>query len=718
MNIKKLRYISTIILINVFIFKGHSYSDAQELGVANSEFMEKSEIIEKDLVTYSASYFDRFKPLTALDMVNQIPGFQMKAPNIGIINNNVRGFSDVEGNILINDRRPSTKQDSLASILARTPAPMVEKIELIKGQVRNIDLRGQPVIVNLILKEGVPTAIQWDAAVRQTFGFGTLAPQGGVSLSDSWSGMDFNLGLRGRRHSIGRNGTENIFNSLDKLLERRLENRENRNNFFIANFNSSGLWNETFIQLNASYNYAKRHQKTDQDRLDIKEGIQEDIFVDHINKSPTFELGIDLERNLSSKLILKGIFLYGIGNGDLFDARTDTASNGTQSLYRVATSDIETQETIGRIELDWSQSVNHIVQANIERAYNVIDSALEQTDDIGAGPIVIKVPGANSRVEEIRWDLLIKDTWTLGRFEVDYGIGAEASTIKQTGDTELERSFFFLKPNFVLSYSLANSNRIRLQFIREIAQLDLEDFVSATEFLDNDVALGNPNIKPERNWNLQLSQEKRFTSDTVVKFTAFHSWITDVMDLLPITSTFEAPGNIGNGRRWGFLWESSLPLDRFGIMAAKLDFKVRWQDSKVKDPVTSKDRMLSNTSLSAGPIFFNVNNKYAYEIDFRQDLQEKQIAWGWDIAERAKQERFKVNELEIYDEGTELGAFIETTQWFGIKIRLRGENLLDFQDTRDRRIFVSERNISPLDTRQFRDRTRGRRLQLTFSGSM
>ena len=688
------------------------HAQGQQVDTPTAAPMPENELLERDLASYPARFFDRFQPITALDMVNQVPGFQLDN-NV----NDVRGFANAGGNVLIDDRRPSTKRDSLTNILSRIPASTVQRIELIRGQVRSIDLRGQSTVVNVVLREGIPAAIQWEAAIRETFGHGPMTPTGKISLADTWNGIDFNVGLNGRKNSVGRTGTEKIFNSIGETLEDRFDYRGNRNTFTNANLHASYAWSQTFLQFNTNLQYIKRNTFTNSRRVDGLTGSQRGIFFDDTEKEPVYEFGIDVERILSPNLLAKGIFLSIIANEDLLNTQTDSDSSGNQTLFRVASGGIDTKEIIARMEFDWTRFANHIFQANVEYAYNDLDSTLVQTDDTGAGPVIVDVPGANSRVEEKRWDFLIKDTWILGQFELDYGLGAEASTIKQTGDAELERDFFFIKPQVVLSYSSITSNQTRLRLAREVAQLDLEDFVSGTEFVDNDVALGNPNIKPDTTWKLELSQEKRLGADGVVKLTLFHHWISDVLDLLPLTPTFEAPGNIGDGRRWGLRWESTLPLDRIGLPAAKLDLKLRWQDSSVVDPVTGEDRVLSVGSLSAGPVVFEVENEYAYTIDYRQDIQGRQMAWGWGVWERAKQLQFKVNELEVYDEGVEFRVFVEATRWRGVKVRLDAENLLDFADIRDRTIFTGERDVSPLDSRQFRDRTRGLRLQLTISGS-
>lgn len=76
-----------------------------------------------------------------------------------------------------------------------------------------------------------------------------------------------------------------------------------------------------------------------------------------------------------------------------------------------------------------------------------------------------------------------------------------------------------------------------------------------------------------------------------------------------------------------------------------------------------------------------------------------------------------MNELEVYDEGLELNAFIETSRWFGIKLRLEGNNLLDYIEKRDLTIFLGERDITPVQSQIFRERAAGRRVKLVLSGS-
>jgi hypothetical protein len=388
-------------------------------------------------------------------------------------------------------------------------------------------------------------------------------------------------------------------------------------------------------------------------------------------------------------------------------------------LLRLSDEDTDSTEAIARLEFDWTGITDHTFQLNLEGAFNSLDGALAQTEDRGDGPEDSTIPGANIRVEEVRGDFLVKDTWTLGLFELDYGVGAEVSTITQTGDAEQERTFFFTKPQAVLSYNSGQGHQTRMQISREVSQLDFGDFVSTALFEDDDLSLGNPDLRPDTTWIAQMIHERRFGPQSVLKITAFHHWISNVLDLLPLSATSEGTGNIGDGKRWGVEVETTIPFDWLGLKGSRLDIFGRWQDSSVTDPVTGEKRVLSDR-LPPGrlmPLVFNVESKYVLSVDYRQDFQALRYAWGWDVRMRGERPRFKVNELDVLDEGTEFNVFLETTRFFNLKSTFRVENILDLFDTRDRTIFVGERDLTPVSIRELRIRRRALRLSFTVSGS-
>lgn len=667
------------------------------------------------VVDYPASFFSRYQPDTALDMVNQLPGF--------LLNNGTsdRGFIGAIGNILINGTYPSVKQDTPSLILARIPASQVKKIEIIRGQVRGIDMQNQAVVANIILHENSSATVRWQTFLQKST-TGPYKPGVNFSLAHRLADIDYNLGLAVEREANGERGPEFVFNSDGDLIETRFD-RERQIGIrrLGLTLNASTKIGETLIKFNGKVD--NNNGPDNQFRTVTNEitGIENKVYFKDSRNRPTFELGLDAERDLTQNLSAKSIFLYTYHDLNLRNFQSVYDPSGRQILQRIAEPDTLTQEGIARLEFDWEGLADHNIQFNFEGAHNSVDQSLLQTLDTGSGPVAVNVPGANSKVEELRGDFELKDTWDLGRLELDYGLGAEISEISQSGDNEQQRNFFFIKPQFIASYATSNETLTRLLVAREVAQLNFNDFISATVFEDDDLALGNPDMRPNITWATEISHERRFGELGVVKLTAFHHWIKDVLDLLPLSDDFEAPGNIGDGRKWGIIMETTIPVDWLGVSDARLDIKGRWQDSTVIDPVTGQNRVLSATQIGFGgppAIRFRDNgNEYVFDIAFRQDLEASRIAWGWDIAAQANRPRFKVNELEVFDEGLEFNMFIETTKWFDLKVRLEANNILNYGETRDRTLYSGRRGLSAVSSQILRNRTPGDRLKLILSGN-
>lgn len=102
------------------------------------------------VTSFPSAFFADARPNTAMDMVSRIPGFVFDGGA------QVRGFSAGAGNVVIDGQRPTSKQDDLEQILRRIPAGQVERIDLIRGGDRVIDMQGRTLIANVVRrKDGV-----------------------------------------------------------------------------------------------------------------------------------------------------------------------------------------------------------------------------------------------------------------------------------------------------------------------------------------------------------------------------------------------------------------------------------------------------------------------------------------------------------------------------------------------------------------------------------
>ena len=93
---------------------------------------------------YGADWYRSFAPRTALDMVRQTPGFSLDEGEAR------RGLSGAVGNVLVDGRRPSAKEQTLEEILQRIPAAQGQSIEILRGAQTAGDASGQAVLLNVI----------------------------------------------------------------------------------------------------------------------------------------------------------------------------------------------------------------------------------------------------------------------------------------------------------------------------------------------------------------------------------------------------------------------------------------------------------------------------------------------------------------------------------------------------------------------------------------
>ncbi len=117
-----------------------------EAGVEARETVEATS--QNGRTLFSKAYFDPFSPVTALDMVQRIPGFSLSNGDTSR-----RGLGDSFGNVLINGTRPSNKSLSLDTVLQRIPIADVHRVELIQEVLPADNMRVHSRLVNIILVE-------------------------------------------------------------------------------------------------------------------------------------------------------------------------------------------------------------------------------------------------------------------------------------------------------------------------------------------------------------------------------------------------------------------------------------------------------------------------------------------------------------------------------------------------------------------------------------
>lgn len=675
--------------------------------------------------TFPAAFFAPYNPVTAADMVNRVPGFELRDGD------DRRGFGATAGNLLINGERPSSKTLS-GELLKRIPASSVVRIELLSGSDAAVDVRGQAQIVNVIVSQ----ATRRDASTTYTVGFrhieysnrvGWIAQASrSIPLSPNATlAIDLQLpNLLGRgevseRLVSGSAATltgsrfqlqkpQNIGATGAANLRWRLGPRDSLN----LSFQAAPTWNTLdIVQAEVSATNAPRQLllgRTDFDR------------------NFTAELGGDWEHlfpgGVSAKLVTL-ISNTSVDQHDTFEIQTFPAS------FLTRTQDRSTRggERIVRGRLKWTASKAHTFEIGGEGAFNYRDTTLDITSQSRGGPVLkVSLAVSDARVEETRGEVFATDIWTLTpQLTVESGINVEASRITQTGDQRKERSFRFVKPRVTGSYTVDPKTSLRFSLQRDVAQLDFAEFSSAIDFVNTSTIQGNPGLAPEKAWKARVEWERRFAARTALTVAAFADRVQDVHDLVDLGG-FDAYGNIGNGSRLGVELRGAMPLAAIGLPNAELRFNGLYQRTRVTDPVTGERRAFSvplerQGTASGAPVLNAGNKRWAYVLNFRQNLPELSSSWGAAVVQWSGREEYRRAELYEYERSKpRLDLFFETTALKPVTIRFLANNVLGPSEDRTRTFYQGSRAsgvVQRAEVRLFRGGPEGSRsLGMQVSG--
>ncbi|MBL4616530.1 MAG: hypothetical protein JKY46_02460 [Robiginitomaculum sp.] len=657
----------------------------------------------ENIIVYEISFFDIYNPVTALDMVRQVPAFSVNSGG------NARGFGGNAGNVLINGERPSTKSTSLEELLQRIPAERVQKIELVTGAVSGLDMRGQIRIVNVTLVEG-------DTKTKTTWSFQVtkwpkrVIPSGEITQSFKALGADVTLGIQRNAAARRRTETRNLFNVGADLFESRAARSQTQFGEWQPHFNIAKKFNDdNALNLNGKY-WSWVWRRTRVEETDsVSTGLSQFDRFDFSSADNTgtgIEIGGDYEHKFNDKKSVKFIFLQRSDRRESDNLFETFDTGGFARATRVISSQAN-NESILRSVYNWERNDKNSFEASIEGAFNWLKSGLDIAADTGSGFTAIVLPTSNTKVREKRAEAAVSwiakpySGWT---FET--GVKYEISEISQSGDATNARVLKYWKPNFSTIWERNKRDQIRFNLQRNVGQLNFNDFATNIDIIDNQTNVGNIQLLPDASWDASISFERKFGKKGVLTLNASHSWISDVRDLVPINNLFDAPGNIGNGKAWQMSANARIPTDKFGLKNGILTLAGGFGDSAVTDPLTGLTRVQS----------FRVDD--FYRVDFRQELTNWKMAWGFDYFQRsASQGAFLFSQRKNYNGPGDLDFFVETTKVKGATIRFTVENIFNPTNFRERFDFNGTRNLGIVRQTEFREQNSGLMFRLSLRGT-
>ncbi|MGJ3232415.1 MAG: TonB-dependent receptor domain-containing protein [Oceanicaulis sp.] len=652
-----------------------------------------------DRQVYPRSFFDRFNPQTARDIVDRIPGFSFDPGD------ELRGFGGAAGNVLVDGARPSSKGGGIAEALSRIPANDVERVVVIRGAAGASEAAGQAVVANII-RAGRARSATWRAEIERS-SEGVTYPALEGSLTARLGDWSTSTKLNGFWEQFDLVGRRDRFDSQGDLVLAQTEDRPSVFTQGFASTEASRPLAGGTLTLNARAGLSGFFPVTDRLQFDAREpdGAPDGrVYIDFDSVQTSGEASIDWTRTYPNDWTFKVI---GLANASALDE--DSIIREERPLETIAGGSRFTNrqrpiETILRTTFARGGERRLKPEFGLEAAYNRLDSEFAFfIRDAGGQETAIDLPAADVMVEEFRGEVFTNLIWAVSpKWTLESGLAVEASEISVSGDADNSQTFVFAKPFASLIYQASPSLQLRTGLRRSVGQLDFGDFAASAEGEQDRQFGGNPDLGPDQTWRASAAMDWRNDGVGALNIELFHEWRTDVLEQLVLPSGAFGVANAGEARVWGAELTGSLQLQPL-IPGGLLEVNATLQDSEFEDPLTGSARSLSG-----------IDNPAA-SIAFRQDLASRQLSWGVTYTVLSEERNFFADEVSHSETGGRIEVFAETTRWLGVKSRLAVRNLGERNFLTERAFFAPDRSGAFIGSERV-DRDRGVFVELSFEG--
>lgn len=589
------------------------------------------------VLVFQPDFFAAAHPADAYDMIRRLPGFTLIEGD-----EDVRGFGGARGNVLFDGRAPASKEESLAELLRRIPAGGVERIELIRGGARGVDMAGYDVIANVVRRRVSRTrgAAEAGAVMAQD---GVVRPQARIELSHEAGNRRLEGALALATEVDDESGRGRL---VETDAAGGLLSDEARRQWEVQRTVSGNLdYQAPLLGGEMSANASLAREATDEEKGNGAE--------------------ITTERERVWRGEIGGSFRHGIGDHGRIELL------GLHRVNRLRSLSLEEDERFAEAT-DLGESVLRAeyrrddprlaLNASLEGAINRLDSETGLERDGTPVPL----PGSDARVVERRAEAAVGATWQpRPSLTVEPSLRAEISSIRADGDAGQTLSLFYWKPRLSVSLPFAGG-QARLVGERSVGQLDFTDFVSSVSLDRGDVSAGAQSLRPPATWSAGVTWERRFWGDGALILSYRHEWIADVIDRVAVEADgeiFDAVGNIGGGTRHVGRAELTLPFARLGIPGLQLRASATLLHSRVTDPVTGRRRIISE------------DRPFEADIGLVHDIPGGRWSWGADLSTPHHEWQFRFDELRLERKAAMLGLFVEYRPAPDWRVRLEAQDI-------------------------------------------
>ncbi|MBL4573224.1 MAG: TonB-dependent receptor plug domain-containing protein [Gammaproteobacteria bacterium] len=653
---------------------------------------------DESKVTYPASYFAQYRPVSVNDMLNVIPGISLalEGNEVQTFNGANRGLGASE-QILINGKRMAGKANEASSQLDRISAAQVQYIEIIRGTSGDLDVRNTGQLVNIVLFDSQSSSSLSTEFGATHFHDGTVEPIGTFSFSGQTGQFDYLLSaqvatayeaLESYEISVLPPGLG--LNDVRKIERNRDQTTYTLNSNIAYQISPASriAFNGLYRENDPSTNLVRTitdFQNAPPTILVEREAIPA--------TSDNWEFGGDYEYNFSGAGKYKVLFIVNENNNAVTRERfVSSVLGGLEAKSLFLDTNTRERERIVRTSYAWNLVENQNLELGIERAQTILDSSLKiglpipgLASPSHGGLTPIDLPNAVSTVEEIRYEGFAVHNWQINqRMSLESSLLYEDSEISQSGDVKLSRSFDFLKPKVDFRFNMSSSFQLRLSAELDVSQLRFSDFTAAANDRDEtqDILAGNPELEQEEVWRYNVNIDYRLPNDGgVLNSRLFYYDVGNSIDRIDVstspTNLATTNGNVGDGTVYGINLNASIRLGFLNLPQAVVTAGLLVQDSKIFAPLIAKNRKV---------VPFDRGN---YRLGFRHDVPSKNFNYGFNYRDGFDGNRpfYDIDNVIWIGSSSNLSLFAERVGVGRFTYRFEADNLLDHETCRERRRF-------------------------------
>jgi hypothetical protein len=651
---------------------------------------------------YTAADFARFAPKTAYDMLVQVPSFTIRSND-----QSQRGLGQASENVLINGERIANKSGGAIDQLRRTPAPNVDRIEIVDAASLGIaGLQGQ--VANVILKTVTKSSGQFE--YNPSFRAHYAKPEflaGLLSYSGKEGPVDYTLSVQNQPGRGAFGGPIRIFDRDHVLTETRTEiyhseyDRAKIQGKFGLDGPGSSVGNLTLAYTpywNPGLYRDTRHSILTGEDSARRITIDLDGYFADINADYEFAAG-------PGRLKLIGLRHW--EHAPEVDTSIMRFANGDPDTGERFSRDVHLGETIGRGEYHWKTGDNDW-QLTLERAFNSLDQkgGLFELNPEGVFEEV-PFPEGSGKVTEVRYESIATLSRPLAsNLDLQVAAGGELSWLDLVGDDEPARKFFRPKGELNLAWHPSKSWDMSLKLRRRVGQISFYDFISQQRLESEREDTGNPNLVPPQSWEVETEFAHDLGKWGKTRLNLHYYRVEDIIDVIPIGEDGQGIGNLPLANRFGFESTSTLLFDPIGWKGAKLDLTVGAERTRVRDPLTGDKR----------PITGILDRWMSAQV--RHDIAGTQLAWSAYVQYQHYTNYFYLTEVySSQDLPWIAGFYVEDKNVLGTTVRFTVDNVFDGRHLVDRTVWEGFRDRTPVAFFEKRNQLVGPIFTLSVKGN-